>query len=323
MRYFRCFAFGTCMRFFRILLPLYWIDPISFSTYDGIALTVIILTALNFVYFKNNYLKNTAKSRLKKLNSLRRLSNMISLNPIIEDFIPKELPSINIFCNITIHSWSSLRKLVMCKNKLQDVIYDLCYSFYYLYAFGIIIILILDYYGVFWNIKTIMSNSLLFSCMGLDAIYFLIWMIDNLMINAQINEHYNIDKNTIIDHIAFLKKISINIEYVQDFKNEFNYKGGFLYSFAIKQIIIETKIYLNLNKEKEVEKIQIARYIENLIKTLEGALSQLNIDNERNSELFLGLISVNFRLFKSLITALLPIMGSLVWTYINKNKKFY
>ena len=216
----------------------------------------------------------------------------------------------------------------MCKNKLQDVIYDLCYSFYYLYAFGIIIILILDYYGAFWHEKSIMDekskqNGLLFSCMGLDAIYFLIWMIENLMINAQINEHYNIDKNTIIDHIAFLKKISINIEYVQDFKNEFNYKGGFLYSFAIKQIIIETKIYLNLNKEKEVEKIQIARYIENLIKTLEGALSQLNIDNERNSELFLGLISVNFRLFKSLITALLPIMGSLVWTYINKNKKFY
>ena len=67
MRYFRCFAFNVCMRLFRILLPLYWIDPISFSTYDGIALTIIILTALNFVYFKKNYLENTAKSRLQKL----------------------------------------------------------------------------------------------------------------------------------------------------------------------------------------------------------------------------------------------------------------
>ncbi len=66
-------------------------------------------------------------------------------------FIPKELPTINLLCPISLENWYNLRKLCMKKNNLTIAITDFAYSLQFLVAFIILIVFILDYYGAIWQ----------------------------------------------------------------------------------------------------------------------------------------------------------------------------
>ncbi len=85
-------------------------------------------------------------------NIIYRLTKLITLDDLQSDyFIPKELPTINLLCQISLENWYNMRKILMKRNNITIAITDSAYSLQFIIAFLILAIFILDYYGALWE----------------------------------------------------------------------------------------------------------------------------------------------------------------------------
>jgi len=105
---------------------------------------------------------------------------MIRSTENASSFIPKEIPSLNIYCLNSIETWNNLRRAVIMHDRLSGIILD--WGFAYLILLDAIIILEILIFTVFkinnWENN---SNSYLNASFGLDEF----WMtVKNILIRS-------------------------------------------------------------------------------------------------------------------------------------------
>jgi hypothetical protein len=142
---------------FRIILHMiYFItqkgDPkyrIGGGHFDYVLLVVILVNFLLYEVIRRNTIGHSI-NRLKQRNALIRLTNMISWERDTTYFIPKEVPTMNLYCKISWFSWYNARRVVESLYDTQKTILDFAQTIIGFYGLVIIFIMIVDYYGTLW-----------------------------------------------------------------------------------------------------------------------------------------------------------------------------
>jgi len=95
---------------------------------------------------------------------------MISWERDLTYFIPKELPTMNLYCKISWVSWYNGRRVVESLYDTQKNILDFAQTIIGLYGIVIVFFMIFDYYGTLWQKNKFFDDDLLCYLMGIDLI---------------------------------------------------------------------------------------------------------------------------------------------------------
>lgn len=107
--------------------------------------------------------------------------------------MPKEVPTMNLFCKVSWSSWYNARRMVETIFDVQKNIEDFSYSLIALYGGVIIILMIVDYFGSFWEKNLLFDNQVLTYALGIDVIIITINITVNLIKGCDINYLFEIE----------------------------------------------------------------------------------------------------------------------------------
>ena len=77
-------------------------------------------------------------------------NNMMAWEKDPSYFIPKELPTMNLFCKISWSSWYNARRVISMYYTIEKRFIDAAYTLIGLYGLFVIGVLVFDHYGTFW-----------------------------------------------------------------------------------------------------------------------------------------------------------------------------
>ena len=164
---------------------MHWLFWGSGSTTEERYGYIAIFLAILITILHNLCTANYIFIREKKKAALIRLTYMITFkkkNEYFDSKLPKELPTINIFCLISIKNWLNCRRIVMQKYKIECIVLDIEFFLIFLYILNLIIIFYLDFYGIIWKRLFLFSDKVLLYGEILDILFFIVLFIKKVKI---------------------------------------------------------------------------------------------------------------------------------------------
>lgn len=269
---------------------------------------VVLLFLINtYFFYINTFVLGVAVCDIKaRVCNFKQVGFLISPRKISYFVNRKLYPTLNIFCPITLKTWTNLRRVMFeygkeyrLRNNLNISVVMAAYSL-------VVCIIVLQLFGVL----NAYGDPMLLLVLGFESVVYFTIFIQVMTGTAFINEQYKVHKYLLTKNKSIIADFH-RLSHVYAGKDAIT-PDNIIYREGLK--LLKQELGEENFKEKVVERA------ETLIMMIDDAVSELEFEEINEPFTVMG-IAINYTLLKTAVIGVTSVLFGLSQTYIKKNKK--